>query len=274
LNADYEAQQAFLRGFYAGDGPKKGNGRAFKTNSAVLAQGLCWLFHIDDQPASVYVERRAGASYYQVNLASAVRVGMKGQHLRRDPAEVRRIVEVDAEPGEFVFDLETESGTFCAGVGRVIVHNSPRRGLEFVTRKISWHAAAIKLGVEAKLRLGNLDAERDWGFAGDYVRAMWMMLQQEQPDDYVIASGVAHSVRDVLEIAFEHAGLSIDDHVVIDPSLLRPAEVEHLVGDASKARGALGWEPEVSFEELIRMMVEADLALLKHSLTSRGLLQR
>jgi GDPmannose 4,6-dehydratase len=141
-------------------------------------------------------------------------------------------------------------------------HESPRRGLEFVTRKITWHAAAIKLGVQSELRLGNLDAERDWGFAGDYVRAMWMMLQQDRPEDFVIATGVAHSVRDCLEVAFDQAGLKVDNHVVIDESLKRPAEVEHLIGDASKALRVLGWEPEVDFEQLIRMMVDADLALI------------
>jgi GDPmannose 4,6-dehydratase len=139
-----------------------------------------------------------------------------------------------------------------------------------VTRKITWHAAAIRLGLASELRLGNLEAERDWGFAGDYVRAMWLMLQQDEPEDFVIATGAAHSVRDCVEVAFEHAGVSIDDHVAIDPAYLRPAEVEHLVGDASKAQRVLGWEPEVSFDELVRMMVEADLALLKHDVTARG----
>jgi GDPmannose 4,6-dehydratase len=176
--------------------------------------------------------------------------------------------------GHFITVNYRESYGLHATSGLLFNHESPRRGLEFVTRKISWHAAAIKLGLEVKLRLGNLDAERDWGFAGDYVRAMWLMLQQDQPDDYVVASGIAHSVRDVVEIAFDHAGLSIDEHVVLDPSLLRPAEVEHLVGDASKAKRVLGWELEVSFEELIRMMVDADLALLKHELSSRGILER
>ena len=136
----------------------------------------------------------------------------------------------------WIFDLETESGVLCAGVGRLVVHNSPRRGLEFVTRKITWHAAAIKLGLVDKLHLGNLDAERDWGYAKDYVEAMWLMLQQDDAEDYVIATGVAHSVRDCLEIAFDQAGVSTDDHVVIDDSLRRPAEVDHLIGDASKAR--------------------------------------
>jgi GDPmannose 4,6-dehydratase len=164
--------------------------------------------------------------------------------------------------GHFITVNYRESYGLHATSGLLFNHESPRRGLEFVTRKITWHAAAIKLGLASKLRLGNLAAERDWGFAGDYVRAMWMMLQRDEPEDYVIATGVAHSVKDCLEIAFEHAELKIDDHVVIDPALKRPAEVEHLVGDASKARRVLGWEPEVDFERLIRMMVDADLALL------------
>ncbi len=263
LNADAPVQQAFMHGFYAGDGLKRGNGLAFKTtNSAVLAQGLCWLYHLEDQPASVYVERRAGRIYYQVNLASAVRAGLKGQHLRRDPAEVRRIAEAEMPDDEWVFDLETESGTFCAGVGRIIVHNSPRRGLEFVTRKITWHAAAIKLGLRQELVLGNLDAERDWGFAGDYVQAMWLMLQQDEPSDFVVATGVTHSVRECVQVAFDHAGVSIEDHVTVDPTLLRPAEVEHLIGDASRARQQLDWNAEVDFERLIRMMVDSDYKLL------------
>ena len=265
LNADEEAQTAFLRGYYAGDGLKRGNGQSVKTNSSVLAQGLCWLYHLAGQPASVYIEQREGRVYYQLNLASPVRVGAKGQHLRRSPAEVRRIDVSCCAADEWVFDLETESGALCAGVGRVVVHNSPRRGLEFVTRKITWHAAAIKLGLIDKLPLGNLDAERDWGYAKDYVEAMWMMLQQDVPDDYVIATGVAHSVRDCVEVAFDEAGISVDDYVVIDPALVRPAEVDHLIGDASKARERLGWEPKTDFETLIRLMVDADLKLLRGS---------
>jgi GDPmannose 4,6-dehydratase len=176
--------------------------------------------------------------------------------------------------GHFITVNYRESYGLRASSGILFNHESPRRGLEFVTRKITWHAAAIRLGLASELRLGNVAAERDWGYAVDYVRAMHAMLQQDEPDDYVIATGQAHSVRDCLEIAFDHAGVSIDDHVVIDPTLLRPAEVEHLIGDASKARRVLGWEPEVGFEELIRMMVEADLALLKRerrlSPTGRG----
>jgi GDPmannose 4,6-dehydratase len=161
-----------------------------------------------------------------------------------------------------VFDLETESGVLCAGVGRLIVHNSPRRGLEFVTRKITWHAAAIRLGLADKLKLGNLDAQRDWGYAKDYVEAMWLMLQQDEPQDYVIATGEAHSVRECVEIAFDQAGIPVADQVIIDESLKRPAEVDHLIGDSSKAERELGWEPKTSFEELIRLMVDADYELL------------
>jgi GDPmannose 4,6-dehydratase len=144
----------------------------------------------------------------------------------------------------------------------VIVHNSPRRGLEFVTRKITWHAAAIKLGLADKLSLGNLDAERDWGYAKDYVEAMWLMLQQDRAEDYVIATGVAHTVRDCVEIAFDQAGLDIGDHIEIDDSLKRPAEVDQLIGNASKAERDLGWTPQTSFEQLIRLMVDADHQIL------------
>ncbi len=164
--------------------------------------------------------------------------------------------------GHFITVNYRESYGLHATSGLLFNHESPRRGREFVTRKITLTAAAIKLGLEDELRIGNLDAERDWGFAGDYVKAMWLMLQQDEPDDYVIATGRAHSVRDCLEIAFDHAGIEIGQRVVIDPSLKRPVEVEHLVGDASKARAVLGWQPEVDFEQLIRMMVDADLAVL------------
>jgi GDPmannose 4,6-dehydratase len=266
LNADASAQWAFMRGFCAGDGLKRGNAEAFKTSSPLLAQGLCWLYHLEGQPASVYVERRNGGTYYQVNLASPVRVGMKGAHLRRDPAEVRRVVELEGDAaGDWVFDVETESGVLCAGIGRIVVHNSPRRGLEFVTRKVTWHAAAIRLGLVDRLHLGNLDSERDWGYAKDYVEAMWLMLQHDQPADFVIATGVAHSIRECVEIAFDQAGIDVDGHLVIDDSLKRPAEVDHLVGDASKARQELEWEPRTGFEELIRLMVDADYSLLSRS---------
>jgi GDPmannose 4,6-dehydratase len=149
----------------------------------------------------------------------------------------------------------------CSGI--LFNHESPRRGLEFVTRKVTDGVARIKLGLADSLRLGNLDAQRDWGFAGDYVRAMWMMLQQPEADDYVVATGISHSVRQLVEIAFGAAGLDWQKHVTLDPSLVRPAEVDHLIGDPAKARRLLGWTPSVGFEALVRMMVEADLDRLR-----------
>jgi GDPmannose 4,6-dehydratase len=263
LNADGETQKRFLAGYYAGDGPKRGDGDSLKTNSAVLAQGLCLMYFNQRQPASVYVDQRDGRTHYQLNLRSAARVGARGQHLRRSPSEVRRIASAAVPDDEWVFDLQTESGVFCAGVGRLVVHNSPRRGLEFVTRKITWHAAAIRHGLTKELRLGNLDAERDWGYAKDYVEAMWLMLQRDQPEDYVIATGEAHSVRECCQIAFDEAGLGdFESYVTIDPAFVRPAEVDHLIGDPTKAARDLGWRPRTSFEELIRLMTRSDLALL------------
>jgi GDPmannose 4,6-dehydratase len=146
----------------------------------------------------------------------------------------------------------------CSGI--LFNHESPRRGVEFVTRKITYAAARIKLGLQKKLRMGNLDAERDWGFAGDYVQAMWMMLQQDKPQDYVIATGVTHSVRHLVEIAFGYLNLDYRDYIEADPALFRPAEVHHLLGDPSKAARELGWRPTVSFEQLIKMMVDEDIA--------------
>jgi GDPmannose 4,6-dehydratase len=155
-----------------------------------------------------------------------------------------------------------ESYGLFAVSGMLFNHESPRRGLEFVTRKVSDGAARIKLGLTDTLSIGNLDAHRDWGFAGDYVVAMWMMLQQDRPDDYVVASGVSHSVRELIEVAFDRAGLDWQKHVRVDPALLRPAEVEHLLGDASKARAQLGWSPSINFRQLVEMMVDADVARL------------
>jgi GDPmannose 4,6-dehydratase len=159
-----------------------------------------------------------------------------------------------------------ESYGMHATSGILFNHESPRRGLEFVTRKISHGVARIKLGLDEELRLGNLEARRDWGFAGDYVEAMWLMLQQDQPDDYVIATGETHSVREFCELAFSYVGLDYRDYVVIDQRFMRPAEVDLLIGDASKARKKLGWQPRTSFTELVQMMVEADLQLVKEQM--------
>jgi GDPmannose 4,6-dehydratase len=155
----------------------------------------------------------------------------------------------------------------CSGI--LFNHESPRRGLEFVTHKVTHGAAKIKLGLADELRLGNLEAQRDWGYVGDYVEAMWLMLQQDEPDDYVIATGKTHSVRELCEVAFGYLGLDYRDYVVSDPKFYRPAEVDQLVGDASKARRVLGWEPRVSFEELIHIMVDADTEALQRMLRNR-----
>jgi GDPmannose 4,6-dehydratase len=164
--------------------------------------------------------------------------------------------------GHFITVNYRESYDLYAASGILFNHESQRRGLEFVTRKVTHGAAAIKLGLQDELALGNLDAERDWGYAKDYVEAMWLMLQQDEPEDFVIATGEAHSVRDLVSVAFERAGVDPAPHIRLDPRFLRPAEVEHLIGDASKAREKLGWEPRTSFEEMIRLMVDADVELL------------
>ena len=156
-----------------------------------------------------------------------------------------------------------ESYNLHASSGILFNHESPRRGLEFVTRKISYGAASIKLGLETKLALGNLDSKRDWGFAGDYVEAMWLMLQEDSPDDYVICTGETHSVREFCQVAFGHLSLSYEDHVEVDEKFFRPAEVDLLVGDYSKAASKLQWAPKTTFEELVTMMVDADMALLE-----------
>jgi GDPmannose 4,6-dehydratase len=165
--------------------------------------------------------------------------------------------------GHYITVNYRESYNLFAVSGILFNHESPRRGIEFVTRKVTDGVARIKLGLSQTLALGNLDACRDWGFAGDYVRAMWLMLQQDEPDDYVVATGEAHSVRSLVEIAFTHAGLDWQRHVITDPRFLRPAEVDHLIGNPAKAQAKLGWTPDVSFTQLVQMMVDADLARLK-----------
>ena len=164
--------------------------------------------------------------------------------------------------GHFITVNYRESYGLFAVSGILFNHESPRRGLEFVTRKVSDGVARIKLGLTDELRLGNLEAQRDWGYAGDYVEAMWMMLQEDEPDDFVIATGEPHSVQQFVDAAFAHVGIDPARHVQVDPRFLRPAEVDRLVGDASKAREQFGWEPRVSFAELVEMMIDADVARL------------
>lgn len=169
--------------------------------------------------------------------------------------------------GHYITVNYRESYGLFAVSGILFNHESPRRGLEFVTRKVTDGVAKIKLGLAQELKLGNLDARRDWGFAGDYVKAMWLMLQQDKADDYVVATGEAHSVKDLVTIAFSHVGLNWEDHVKIDPAFIRPAEVDLLIGDSSKARKDLGWVPEVSFEKMVKMMVDADIDRLNKEIT-------
>lgn len=265
LNAGLEARLAFLRGFNAGDGLKSTpctyEFQGFKTSSAALAAGLYWLTLTTlRQRAILCPEDREGKLYYQINLNSPEAVTGQGQHLRRPLEQVVKAKRIDY--CGWLFDLATTTGTFHAGIGHGWIHNSPRRGLEFVTRKITHGVAKIKHGLADELRLGNLDAKRDWGFAGDYAEAMWLMLQQDEPEDYVIGTGEARSVRQLCQIAFAVAELDWEKYVRVDPAFYRPAEVDVLLADPSKIRDKLGWRPKVSFESLVESMVQSDLELV------------
>ena len=205
-----------------------------------------------------------GARFYQ---ASSSEMFGKAQRVPQDegtPFYPRSPYGVAKVYGHWITVNYRESYELYAVSGILFNHESPRRGLEFVTRRVSDGVARIKLGLAHELKLGNLDARRDWGFAGDYVRAMWLMLQQPEPDDYVIGTGRTHAVRELVDLAFRHVGLDWQKYVTVDPALVRPAEVDVLQADPSKARRALGWNPEVSFEQLVVMMVEADLQRLSH----------
>ena len=200
------------------------------------------------------------ARFYQASSSEMFGKVVETPQSERTPFYPRSPYGVAKAYGHFITVNYRESYNLFACSGILFNHESPRRGKEFVTRKITDAVARIKLGTQKELRMGNLDAKRDWGFSGDYVRAMWMMLQQDKPSDYVVATGETHSVREFLEIAFSHVGLDYTDYVVIDPAFIRPAEVDLLLGDSTKARTTLGWVPQVSFRELVTMMVDADLA--------------
>ena len=200
-----------------------------------------------------------GIRFYQASSSEMFGKVRETPQTERTPFHPRSPYGVAKVYGHDITVNYRESYGLFACSGILFNHESPRRGLEFVTRKVTDAAARIKHGLQRDLRLGNLDARRDWGFAGDYVQAMWLMLQQEAPDDYVVATGESHSVNELVQHAFEYAGLDWEKYVVIDPTFKRPAEVDVLLGDASKARERLGWEPKVHFPELVRMMAQADL---------------
>ncbi len=203
------------------------------------------------------------ARFYQASSSEMFGKVLEVPQTETTPFYPRSPYGVAKAYGHFITVNYRESYNLHATSGILFNHEGPRRGLEFVTRKITWHAAAIKHGLLKELRLGNLDAERDWGYAKDYVEAMWLMLQRDEPEDYVIATGESHSVRECCQVAFDEAGLGdFERYVTIDPAFVRPAEVDHLIGSPAKAEQDLGWKPKTSFEELIRLMTRADIELL------------
>jgi GDPmannose 4,6-dehydratase len=206
------------------------------------------------------------ARFYQASSSEMFGKVLEVPQTEKTPFYPRSPYGVAKAYGHFITVNYRESYDLHATSGILFNHESPRRGLEFVTRKITWHAAAIRHGLLSELHLGNLDAERDWGYAKDYVQAMWLMLQRDEPEDYVIATGQAHSVKECCQVAFDEAGLGdYEPYVKIDPAFVRPAEVDHLIGSPSKAERDLGWKPDTTFEQLIRLMTRADLELLKPS---------
>ena len=209
------------------------------------------------------------AKFYQASSSEMFGKVLETPQRENTPFYPRSPYGVAKVYGHFITVNYRESYNLFAVSGILFNHESPRRGFEFVTRKITDGVARIKLGLAKELRLGNLDAKRDWGFAGDYVRAMWMMLQQPKPDDYVIATGVAHTVREFADKAFQAVGLKYQDFVVSDSAFYRPAEVDLLLGDATKAQKQMGWKPEVSFDQMIQMMVEADVRRLQDTVNRR-----
>lgn len=280
LNSDVETKKIFFEGYYLADGRNKGNEKykykGFTTKSATLCLGLILIFKsFSNQTIKCKCEYRDGRRYYYVQFRTSNST-YKGRHLRKKLNEIIRIIDTASTNGWF-FDIQTESQTFVTGPNLFKIHNSPRRGKQFVTRKITHSIAKIKLGLQDYFELGNIDSKRDWGYAGDYVEAMWLMLQQDKPDDYVISSGETHSVREFVEAAFKAVGMNVEWEgsgldevgkyngkvvVKVNPKFYRPAEVDILLGDSTKARTTLKWEPKTSFQELVKMMVESDLKLL------------
>jgi GDPmannose 4,6-dehydratase len=208
-------------------------------------------------------EAAPGARFYQASSSEMFGKVREVPQTEQTPFYPRSPYGVAKSYGHFITVNYRESYDLFACSGILFNHEGPRRGLEFVTRKVTHTAAAIKLGLVDELALGNLDAQRDWGYARDYVEAMWLMLQQDEPDDYVIATGEAHSVRELVEISFGHLDLDPEQYVRLDPKFLRPAEVDHLIGDCTKAKEKLGWAPRTSFEQLVKLMVDSDMEMLR-----------
>lgn len=206
---------------------------------------------------------KSDARFYQASSSEMFGKVKETPQNEETPFHPRSPYGVAKVYGHFITINYRESYDLFACSGILFNHESPRRGLEFVTRKVTHGAARIKMGLDNELALGNLDARRDWGFAGDYVKMMWLMLQQDQPDDFVIATGATHSVEELVKTAFDYVGLDWVDYVRVDPRFVRPAEVDLLIGDSSRAKEKLGWEPKVSFEELVKIMVDSDLELVK-----------
>jgi len=259
LNADFKRQDSYINGYYSGDGLKKGKGDSFTTNSSVLAQGLVWMYTSRmGRKCSIYAELKNGTTYYHVNIRKAN--SNIGQHFVKDPSEVRKIEEANVYD-DWVFDFETGSGVLCAGVGLVVVHNSEKRGETFVTRKITRAATRIRLGLQDKIMLGNLDAKRDWTHASDVALAMRQIIGLNWADDFAVGSGEMHSVQEFLELVFSRLGLNWKEFVEFDPRFLRPSEVDALCADNSKLKKITGWEPKISFEEMVEGMIESDMKL-------------
>lgn len=265
LNALVNVRLAFLRGYNAGDGTKglsEFEWQAFTTESACLAQGLYWLtLNTLNQRATMYDFIKEGRTYYKILInASEDEKEVMGSIQPLEEIIRTRLVNYKG----WVYDLATETGTFHAGIGQGWIHNSPRRGIEFVSQKIANGVARIKLGLDKELRLGNVRAKRDWGYSPDYVEAMWLMLNDvDKAEDFVISTGQSHSVRAFCQIAFDYVKLDWEHFVKFDKALERPAEIFDLVGDSNKARRLLGWKPKTSFDNLVKIMVDAQLEELR-----------
>ena len=266
LNSNFEIQKEFLVGYNLADGLKKDKTiyefKSFKTNSALLAQGLLFLIkNTTKQTYNINPFIQNDKIYYQINFHSDCCENNSGKHFKKESNQIKKIIEIN-EKNQHVYDIETETGVVMAGIGNIIVGNSEYRGETFVTRKITMGVAKIKAGIQDNLELGNLEAYRDWGYARDYTIGMWLMLQQDDPDNYVLATGKAHSVEEFVRETFRVAGFAEDEwkkYVIIDPIYFRPQEVPYLLGDSSKARKILDWKPKTTFKELVKIMYNHDL---------------